>query len=271
MGEDPREIREEIEATRDQMSQTADALAYKTDVRTRAKEKATARKDAIVARVRGAVPANRAQAFEQASATKDLLIGKARGAAQNPGQARNQATDAIKGNPTLTAAAGALAVVLGLRGIRRVRRPVVVPVNARVVNARAQRTVILQLPQGGGKRTARNPSRPRPPAATRHPGGGLRRLGSVWVARQKAVQHLAMPKIRTPRTQRSRRRPMDTVVIGTAGLKGWRAKVADAVAKPVSKKTSLSDDQVRAVIGITFFALSLSYVTGTVKRLAARR
>lgn len=272
MGEDPREIREEIEATRDRMSETADALAYKADVRARAKEKAAAKKDALVGRIRGAVPANRAQALGQVTATKDLLIGKARGAAQNPRQARDRATDIIKGNPKLTAAAGALAVLLGLRGIRRARRPVSVPVPIPVpVNARARRTVVLHFPQGNGKRTARYRSRPRPPAATGHSGVGLRGLRSYRVARHHAVQHLDMPKIKTPRTQRSRRGPMDTVTIGTAGLKGWRAKVADAVAKPVSKKTSLSDDQVRAVIGMTFFALSVLYVTGTLKRLAARR
>ncbi len=63
---------------------------------------------------------------------------------------------------------------------------------------------------------------------------------------------------------------MDTLSIGMAGLKGWRAKVADAVAQPVSQQTGLSDDQVRAVVGAAFFALSVVYVVGTLKRLAAR-
>ena len=57
--------------------------------------------------------------------------------------------------------------------------------------------------------------------------------------------------------------------MGKAGLKGWRAKVADAVADPVAKHSPLSDDQVRAVLGAAFFALSALYVFGTVKRLAA--
>ena len=30
--------------------------------------------------------------------------------------------------------------------------------------------------------------------------------------------------------------------LGTAGLQGWRAKVGDAVAKPVSQRTPLDDD-----------------------------
>jgi hypothetical protein len=63
---------------------------------------------------------------------------------------------------------------------------------------------------------------------------------------------------------------MDTVSLGKAGLQGWRVKVADAVAKPVAKHSPLSDDQVRAVLGAVFFALSLVYVLGTVKRLSAR-
>lgn len=64
---------------------------------------------------------------------------------------------------------------------------------------------------------------------------------------------------------------MDTVSIGQAALKGWRAKVADAVAQPVSKQTRLTDDQVRAAVGAAFFVLSVGYVAGTLKRLAARR
>lgn len=57
--------------------------------------------------------------------------------------------------------------------------------------------------------------------------------------------------------------------MGKAGLKGWRAKVADAVAQPVSKHSSLSDDQVRGLVGAVFFALSAVYVLGTVKRLTS--
>ncbi len=63
---------------------------------------------------------------------------------------------------------------------------------------------------------------------------------------------------------------MDTVSLGKAGLQGWRVKVADAVAQPVAKHSPLSDDQVRAALGVVFFALSTVYVVGTVRRLAAR-
>lgn len=63
---------------------------------------------------------------------------------------------------------------------------------------------------------------------------------------------------------------MDAISFGKAGLQGWRAKVADAVAQPVSKSSGLSDEQVRALIGAVFFVLSVVYVAGTAKRLAAR-
>ena len=64
---------------------------------------------------------------------------------------------------------------------------------------------------------------------------------------------------------------MDALEVGKAGLQGWRAKVADAVAPPVARNSGLTDEQVRAVIGGVFFALSVGYVVGTVKRMAGAR
>ena len=64
---------------------------------------------------------------------------------------------------------------------------------------------------------------------------------------------------------------MDTVALGTAGLKGWRAKVGDAVAEPASRHTPMSADQVRAAVGALFFVLSLVYVAGTLRRMLGRR
>ncbi|NEK87477.1 hypothetical protein GCU60_17185 [Blastococcus saxobsidens] len=64
---------------------------------------------------------------------------------------------------------------------------------------------------------------------------------------------------------------MDAVSFGKAGLKGWRAKVADAVAGPVARRTSVTDDQVRAAIGALFLALSVMYVAKAVKDLASNR
>ena len=59
---------------------------------------------------------------------------------------------------------------------------------------------------------------------------------------------------------------MDTVAIGKQGLVGWREKVADVVSPAVSRRAPLSEDQVRALIGATFFALSVYYVADTVRR-----
>ena len=55
------------------------------------------------------------------------------------------------------------------------------------------------------------------------------------------------------------------VRIGEAGLQGWRKKVGDAVAGPVSKRTPLGDDHVRAAVGALFFALSVSYIVQTIR------
>ena len=50
------------------------------------------------------------------------------------------------------------------------------------------------------------------------------------------------------------------VDVGQAGLQGWRAKVADTVAEPISKRTPLDRDQVRAAVGALFFGLAVMYV-----------
>ena len=53
MGEDPQAIRDEIEATREQMGDTIEAIGYKTDVKSRAKESVTDKTDAIKDKVGG--------------------------------------------------------------------------------------------------------------------------------------------------------------------------------------------------------------------------
>ena len=55
--------------------------------------------------------------------------------------------------------------------------------------------------------------------------------------------------------------------VAQAGLQGWRAKVADAVSEPVSRRTPLSQDQVRALVGAAFIVLTLLYVANTVRDL----
>jgi len=54
---------------------------------------------------------------------------------------------------------------------------------------------------------------------------------------------------------------------GQAGLKGWREKLADGVAEPVSDRTPLSEDQVRAAIGAAFFVLAVVYVARAIAEL----
>jgi hypothetical protein len=64
---------------------------------------------------------------------------------------------------------------------------------------------------------------------------------------------------------------MDAKTVGQAGLQGWRAKVADAVAGPVARRSGFSDDQVRAAVGALFLALSVLYVVNAVRQLAGAR
>jgi hypothetical protein len=56
MGQDPSEIREEIEETRLRMGDTVEAIGYKTDVKARAKDSVAEKKDAVVGRLKGATP-----------------------------------------------------------------------------------------------------------------------------------------------------------------------------------------------------------------------
>ena len=60
---------------------------------------------------------------------------------------------------------------------------------------------------------------------------------------------------------------MDALNAGKAGLQGWRAKVGDAVAGPVARRSGLTDDQVRAAVGGAFFVLASVYVIGTIRRI----
>lgn len=59
---------------------------------------------------------------------------------------------------------------------------------------------------------------------------------------------------------------MDASELGHAALVGWREKVAAGVAGPVSERTRLADEQVRALIGALFFVLAVYYVVGTLRR-----
>jgi Protein of unknown function (DUF3618) len=54
MGQEPSEIRQDIEQTRERMGETVEALGHKTDVRGRAKEAISHRMDTVKAKVSGA-------------------------------------------------------------------------------------------------------------------------------------------------------------------------------------------------------------------------
>lgn len=53
--------------------------------------------------------------------------------------------------------------------------------------------------------------------------------------------------------------------VGQAGLQGWREKAADAIAEPVAQRTPLEEEQVRALVGATFFLLAALYVLKTLR------
>jgi hypothetical protein len=55
-----------------------------------------------------------------------------------------------------------------------------------------------------------------------------------------------------------------------AGLVGWRGRLAQKIEKPVSKRTPLTKQQVRAILGALFFVKSALYV-GLVIRRAVKR
>ena len=63
---------------------------------------------------------------------------------------------------------------------------------------------------------------------------------------------------------------MDVARVGQAGLMGWREKVGDVVAPRVARRTPLSVEQIRALIGALFFTLAFVYVIRTGTRVAQR-
>jgi hypothetical protein len=83
MGEDPRDIQERIEHTRDQMGETVEALASKADVPGRVKGAVAEKKDAVIGK---------------AASVKDKVTGSASSAADTGESAAGQAkTTAKKG------------------------------------------------------------------------------------------------------------------------------------------------------------------------------
>ena len=56
-----------------------------------------------------------------------------------------------------------------------------------------------------------------------------------------------------------------------AGLVGWRERLARKVDKPVSKRTPLNADQIRAILGGLFFISSALYVGRAIARAIKNR
>lgn len=83
MGQDPAQVREEIEETRARMGEHVDAIAYKADVPSRAKDKVVDVKDRIAAKVTGTVPDSgdvKNQARKAKGLAQDNPLGLAIGA-----------------------------------------------------------------------------------------------------------------------------------------------------------------------------------------------
>ena len=55
--------------------------------------------------------------------------------------------------------------------------------------------------------------------------------------------------------------------IGQSGLTGWRLTLADKVAPPAAKRGPVTEDQVQAVLGATFYVLSVWYVVSTTAKM----
>ena len=106
---DPEQIREEIEATRQELGDTVEALAAKADVKARMREKIGATKES---------------AAEKIGATKESAaekLGKARESSpDNVSSAAAQATTTAKQNPIPLAAAGVF--IVGFLAGRLTRR-----------------------------------------------------------------------------------------------------------------------------------------------------
>jgi hypothetical protein len=64
---------------------------------------------------------------------------------------------------------------------------------------------------------------------------------------------------------------MKTAQTLEAGLVGWREGLAKRIEKPVSKRTPLKADQVRAILGALFFISSALYVGRSIARAIKNR
>ena len=61
---------------------------------------------------------------------------------------------------------------------------------------------------------------------------------------------------------------MKLETVGDAALTGWREPVANKGAEVIARRTPLRQDQVRALFGVAFLALSVLYVVRALTQLA---
>jgi gas vesicle protein len=109
MGQDPEVIREEIERTRAEMTQTVDALGYKADVKSRAKENVQDKVDSVKDRITGAAQTVTGTVSEKTSAVtgtvadkKDAVTGTVSDRTPDAAQVKQkgkQAVSVAQGNP----------------------------------------------------------------------------------------------------------------------------------------------------------------------------
>ncbi len=59
---------------------------------------------------------------------------------------------------------------------------------------------------------------------------------------------------------------MDAKTVGRAGLVGWRRHVGERAARAVSKRTRLTVDQVEAIVGAIFLALTVRRAVHMIRR-----
>jgi hypothetical protein len=106
MGKEPDEIRSEIEQTRAQMTGTVEAIGYRADVKSRAKDSISEKKDAVV----GAVTSAKDALVGTAADTSDSIASTLSEAIPDSGQARDSARRAVsvaQNNPLGLAVGGA--------------------------------------------------------------------------------------------------------------------------------------------------------------------
>ena len=56
------------------------------------------------------------------------------------------------------------------------------------------------------------------------------------------------------------------VRIGEAGLVGWRGRLAGVAARRISRRTAMSEQQVRAIFGALFLLLAVRYVVAALRK-----